>query len=807
MIPTNSMWRSWLLLSGLVLIAATVAWRTGGPHRVGQALVSGAQLFLSVLPNLILGFALAGFLYVMLPSELISRWMGSGSGVKGLFIGTAAGMLTPGGPFTHFPILASFLAKGAGVGPICAYITAWGLLGLNRLLVWELPILGPRIAIARFLASLAVPPVVGWLGGSLYRLFRFSALIMLLAVAQADAGAAGRAPSAPAAHTSPSARERRLSRGDGSARLTYNFARSVASDGADGLHVVWSARNTAGYSVAYMRSLDDGETWQAEVPLTDGAIATSQDPLLPTVAAEGRHVYVAWHEVVDGKPVVMCRRSTDRGATWLAAEHVSLSPQAAAHASLAASGESVHLVWGDHRDGGAHAEIYYRRSTDRAATWLPAVRISELLSDSWVPAIAASGDSVYVGWVDTKDGNEEEYLRASHDGGATWQPQLRLTDNRANSWAPSIAIAGRTVHMVWFDQRDAPMHPLEAERMLDEALELVGVAVEPAPSGVMVPHPEGAVKRRAERKLQLIHASAPQWVQQGGDGAELQAILSEFDRMGRPALAEAAQQLDGIIAMMGLPAEAPLPSPLPQDEMDLLRGYLQRRMARIQEAAPAWAQQGGAMPLLEDMMRQAERMARGAPYAEKERKLDEAMRLLGLTLDESQPLGAIQSVHYIDALGMRVQQKKEQLRQAAPAWVQNGGDQSRLQALLQRFDQAMPAALSEWDIYYRRSEDGGATWQPEVRLTRAPGASQRPSIVALSDRLYVAWFDGRDGNMEIYGRFSSDGGRSWSGDMRLTESPGDSLYASVAASTKAVHVVWCDARQGPAAIYYLRQSW
>ena len=173
--PLHSMWRSWLLMGSLVILCCVIAWRTGGPSRVGQGLTSGAGLFLTVLPNLLLGFTLAGFLHVLLPADLISTWMGEGSGVRGLLIGTAAGMVTPGGPFTHFPILASFLSKGAAVGPICAYIAAWALIGLNRLLVWELPILGPQIALVRFLASMGVPPLIGWLGGWLFRAFRFSA--------------------------------------------------------------------------------------------------------------------------------------------------------------------------------------------------------------------------------------------------------------------------------------------------------------------------------------------------------------------------------------------------------------------------------------------------------------------------------------------------------------------------------------------------------------------------------------------------------------------------------------------------------
>ena len=175
MVPSaQSMWRSWLIIGCLVAVLGVVAWRTGGAPRVGQALASGAWLFLGVLPNLVLGFALAGFLHVLLPGDLISRWMGHESGARGLLVGTAAGMLTPGGPFTHFPILASFLSKGAAVGPICAYISAWALIGLNRFLVWELPILGPQVALTRFLASVGVPPLVGWLTGWLFRALRLS---------------------------------------------------------------------------------------------------------------------------------------------------------------------------------------------------------------------------------------------------------------------------------------------------------------------------------------------------------------------------------------------------------------------------------------------------------------------------------------------------------------------------------------------------------------------------------------------------------------------------------------------------------
>ena len=167
----QTMWRSWALLGALVIGCAALAYRQGGMARIGEAATSGTQLFLGVLPNLLLGFALAGFLHVLLPGELIVKLMGADAGVRGLLAGTVAGTLTPGGPFTHFPILASFMAKGAAVGPVCAYIAAWALLGLNRFLVWELPILGPQVAFARLLTSLWVPPLIGWAGAAVYRLW------------------------------------------------------------------------------------------------------------------------------------------------------------------------------------------------------------------------------------------------------------------------------------------------------------------------------------------------------------------------------------------------------------------------------------------------------------------------------------------------------------------------------------------------------------------------------------------------------------------------------------------------------------
>jgi len=126
------------------------------------------NLLIQVAPRLLAAFVIAGMVQVLVPQEVVVRWMGTESGFRGILIGTALGGLTPGGPMTHFPILASFYQMGIGVGPLIAYLTAWLLFGLQRVVMWELPFLGMDIVIVRLASSFFIPIFSGWLAGVLW---------------------------------------------------------------------------------------------------------------------------------------------------------------------------------------------------------------------------------------------------------------------------------------------------------------------------------------------------------------------------------------------------------------------------------------------------------------------------------------------------------------------------------------------------------------------------------------------------------------------------------------------------------------
>jgi uncharacterized membrane protein YraQ (UPF0718 family) len=153
---------STIVMMGAAIVALIVIY-VKSPESANQGLSATGALILEITPRMIAAFTLAGLIQAVVPQEVIVRWMGHGSGIKGILIGTTLGGLTPGGPMTHFPVLASLFKVGVGVGPLVAYLTAWSLFGLQRIIMWEIPFLGPKIVALRFAVSFFFPFLAGWL--------------------------------------------------------------------------------------------------------------------------------------------------------------------------------------------------------------------------------------------------------------------------------------------------------------------------------------------------------------------------------------------------------------------------------------------------------------------------------------------------------------------------------------------------------------------------------------------------------------------------------------------------------------------
>ena len=159
-----------VVMGVLAVALLTIGYVRGqGQHLVG--LKSALNMTIEILPLLVFALIVAGMVQVLLPQELISKWVGAESGMRGILIGTIAGGFSPGGPYVSLPIVAGLLRTGAGIGTMVAFLTGWSLWAVSRLPM-EIGILGWKFTGIRMACTFFFPPIAGLIAQSLFGRFQ-----------------------------------------------------------------------------------------------------------------------------------------------------------------------------------------------------------------------------------------------------------------------------------------------------------------------------------------------------------------------------------------------------------------------------------------------------------------------------------------------------------------------------------------------------------------------------------------------------------------------------------------------------------
>lgn len=148
-----------IIMAVLAAVLFTISTVKGEGQNIA-GLKIGYNLLIQVLPLLIFAFIIAGLIQTMLPRDLLTRWVGTESGIRGIIIGTIAGGLTPGGPYVSLPIVAGLINSGASVGTMVAFLTSWSLWAVARLPM-EVGILGWKFTLLRVASTFIFPPIAG----------------------------------------------------------------------------------------------------------------------------------------------------------------------------------------------------------------------------------------------------------------------------------------------------------------------------------------------------------------------------------------------------------------------------------------------------------------------------------------------------------------------------------------------------------------------------------------------------------------------------------------------------------------------
>jgi len=118
------------------------------------------------------------------------------------------------------------------------------------------------------------------------------------------------------------------------------------------------------------------------------------------------------------------------------------------------------------------------------------------------------------------------------------------------------------------------------------------------------------------------------------------------------------------------------------------------------------------------------------------------------------------------------------------------------------------ATMGNTEIFFKKSNDTGSTWTSAKRLTWNSGESIISKMaIDSSDSIHLVWFDSSPGFYQIFYRKSTDGGSTWPSPKQLTLSTSNSRSPKIAVdSSDNLHIVYKDDVSGGYDQYYIRST-
>jgi uncharacterized membrane protein YraQ (UPF0718 family) len=137
----------------------------------GAAVQEGLTTLGKMLPVLAFALVAASCLVYLVPADMVAKWVGKESGVRGIFVASAAGMIVPpGGPIVVYAIAAGLLKAGASLATMVAFVTAYNLLAVHRF-PFELTMMGWKFVALRALSVILLAPLAGFFAMGMAALF------------------------------------------------------------------------------------------------------------------------------------------------------------------------------------------------------------------------------------------------------------------------------------------------------------------------------------------------------------------------------------------------------------------------------------------------------------------------------------------------------------------------------------------------------------------------------------------------------------------------------------------------------------
>ena len=395
-------------------------------------------------------------------------------------------------------------------------------------------------------------------------------------------------------------------------------------------------------------------------------------------------------------------------------QNVSSNPGASGLSQIAVdSTGSINIVWLDNTPG--YYAVFFSRSTDGGATFSTPQNLSNDPAGSSAPQIAVdSSGNINVVWQDNPPGNYQIFFTRSSDGGATFSAPMNISNDPRGAGSPYMAVdSGGNINVAWVSSPTVVPYIISFSRSSDGGATFsTPIAVSSRPSY----RPQVAVDSAGNINVA--------WTE--GFNGPFDVVFSRSSDGGATFTAPK------VISYLS--------------EVDL--GF---RMALD---------------------------SKGNLYA----------------VWDTQPYGNIYLSHSSDGGAT--------FSYTAITNNTSGTGPQGQQIAIDSSDNINVV----WNIFFSRSSDGGATFSTPQNLSNDLGNSYASQIATdSSGNINVVWQDNTPGNYDIFFTRSSDGGATFSTPENLSNDPGDSGNPQIVVDSSGnINVGWTDNTPGNLDIFFTR---
>jgi len=156
----KSMLYDWALLCSILIISAILL--SIFPDRKRTVIGVSSNFFIEMILILPAVMVMLGLFEVWVPKNIVVKYIGKASGMKGILLSLTLGALPTGPLYIAFPMAAALIKKGAKISNIVIFLSAWACIKIPQEMV-ELQFLGLHFMLSRLILTIAFVILMGLL--------------------------------------------------------------------------------------------------------------------------------------------------------------------------------------------------------------------------------------------------------------------------------------------------------------------------------------------------------------------------------------------------------------------------------------------------------------------------------------------------------------------------------------------------------------------------------------------------------------------------------------------------------------------